>query len=217
MSGPANANLETWGGDELGPLNGASGEALAATLLGVVGQHSEVRTICDLGCGNGYLAGRLGERGYQVTGVDASQPYIDTAVRTYSSERVRFRRAHFTPELLAELADQRFDLVISSDVIEHLYRPTILTETAAAIVKPGGLLVVGTPYHGYLKNLALAVRGNWDEHHSVHWDGGHIKFFSVKTLRRMVEGAGFEVHRFHFYGRLPWLWKNMICVARKRG
>lgn len=217
MSDGADANLDSWGGDELGPLNGSSGEALATTLVGIVGQQPEVRSICDLGCGNGYLAGRLGERGYQVTGVDASQPYIDTALRRYASDRVRFRHAHFTPELLAELAAQRFDLVISSDVIEHLYHPTILTDTAAAIVKPGGLFVVGTPYHGYLKNLALAVRNDWDQHHSVHWDGGHIKFFSVKTLRRMVERAGFEVVRFHFYGRLPWLWKNMICVARRTG
>jgi 2-polyprenyl-3-methyl-5-hydroxy-6-metoxy-1,4-benzoquinol methylase len=217
VSGRANANLDSWGGDERGPLNGSSGEGLATKLVGIVEQQSDVRTICDLGCGNGYLAGRLGARGYQVTGVDASQPYVDTAIRTYASERVRFRRAHFTPELLAELAGRQFDLVISSDVIEHLYQPTILTETAAAIVKPGGLFVAGTPYHGYLKNLALAVRNDWDEHHSVHWDGGHIKFFSVKTLRRMIDGAGFEVLRFHFYGRLPWLWKNMICVARKRG
>lgn len=97
----------------------------------------------------------------------------DTALRHDASERVHFRRAHFTVDLLAELAEERLDLVISSDVIEHLYPPTILTGTAAAIVRPGGLFIIGTPYHGYPKNLAMAVRDDWDAHHSVLWDGGH--------------------------------------------
>ncbi len=103
----------------------------------------------------------------------------------------------------------------SSDVIEHLYRPDDVLETAFAMLKPGGVVVIGTPYYGYLKNLAIAVLDKWDLHHAVHWDGGHIKLFSVATLRYMVVKHGFSEPRFRFYGRLPYLWKNMICVAHK--
>ena len=211
----ANVNHAEWGDDEVGALNGESGEGLANRLLELVDRHPGVKTICDLGCGNGYLAGRLGARGYDVLGIDGSRPYIETARRLYASPSVRFEEALFGEQLIASLGGERFDLVISSDVIEHLYHPAELIRTAHAIVKPGGRLIVGTPYHGYLKNVAIALLGKWDAHHSVHWDGGHIKFFSVPTLRAMVEGCGFADTRFAYYGRFQWLAKNMICTATR--
>ena len=82
-------------------------------------------------------------------------------------------------------------------------------------MKPGGHILLGTPYHGYLKNLALAVAGRMDSHFSALHDGGHIKFFSVKTLSQLLITHSFENLSFTFYGRAPWLWKNMICHARK--
>jgi 2-polyprenyl-3-methyl-5-hydroxy-6-metoxy-1,4-benzoquinol methylase len=212
MTAADSVNPPEWGGDETGALNGASGEGLAQVLVGLVRAQPGVRTICDLGCGNGYLAHRLGEAGYDVTGFDASAPYIETARRLYASEHVRFERALFN-EMPSR---QQFDLVISSDVIEHLYRPAELLQTASSLLKPGGVFIIGTPYHGYLKNLAIAVLGKWDAHHGVHWDGGHIKFFSVASLRAMLEANGFSDAAFTFYGRAPGFWKNMIATTRRR-
>ena len=106
-------------------------------------------------------------------------------------------------------------MVITSDVIEHLYRPADLLEAAASLLKPAGHIVVTTPYHGYLKNLALSITGKMDWHFSALDDGGHIKFFSVKTLSELLLRHGFCDLRFSFYGRAPFLWKNMICLARK--
>jgi 2-polyprenyl-3-methyl-5-hydroxy-6-metoxy-1,4-benzoquinol methylase len=208
-------NPPEWGGDELGALNGSTGEQLATVLVEEIARQPAVRTICDLGCGNGYLADRLGKRGFDVTGIDGSQPYVDTANRLYASPSVRFERAFFAAALAERYRDHRFDLVVSSDVIEHLYRPDDLLETAFAVLKPRGTVIIGTPYYGYLKNLAISALGKWDLHHGVHWDGGHIKLFSVETLRLALERNGFSNCRFVYYGRLPYLWKNMICVAEK--
>ncbi len=110
----------------------------------------------------------------------------------------------------------KFDLVVSSDVIEHLYRPSDLIEVARSLLHPQGRLLIGTPYHGYLKNLALSLTGKMDSHFPVLSDGGHIKFFSVETLSQLLKGHGFSELEFTYYGRTPWLWKNMICHARKR-
>lgn len=208
--------LRGWGEDEPGPMNGNVGRGLSDVLVQTVGSLPGIRRICDLGCGNGFLASRLGALGHTVVGVDASQRLLRIAESHYASRTVRFQYGLFGPDLARQLmADGPFDLAVSVDVIEHLFRPMSLIDTAAAILKPGGTLMVCTPYHGYLKNLALSIIGGWDAHHGVHWDGGHIKFFSVATLSTMV-GRAFAVDGFTYYGRLPGFWKNMICVAHKR-
>jgi 2-polyprenyl-3-methyl-5-hydroxy-6-metoxy-1,4-benzoquinol methylase len=209
--------LAQWGDADVGPgsLNGADGVAVSDAVLRVVRGLRGVSRVCDLGCGNGFTAAQLGKLGYEVVGVDASQRLLDVAQAHYASDRVRFHRAQFEPDLAARVAGP-FDLVISIDVIEHLYRPRTFVETAVPLLRPGGMLVVCTPYYGYLKNLAIAVTGRWDLHHGVHFDGGHIKFFSVPTLTRLLS-RDFTVESFHYHGRLPWLWKNMIAVARLKG
>lgn len=201
---------------EPGHASGAAGRALASKYVEIVAGLPGIARVCDLGCGNGYLAAQLGKAGYQVTGVDASTSGIEVARRHYRSDRVDFIRADFeAAEPSASLVPTSYEAVVSSDVIEHLYRPGALVDLAARLLVPRGMLVVGTPYHGYLKDLAIAIAGKWDSHHNPNWDGGHIKFFSVRSLRALVERHGFGEARFHFHGRGPWLWKNMICVARK--
>ena len=74
--------------------------------------------------------------------------------------------------------------------------------------------MISTPYHGYLKNLALSILDKWDKHHTVLWHGGHIKFWSRKTLTLLLQENGFNVIAFHGIGRLPYLLKSMILVAR---
>jgi hypothetical protein len=83
------------------------------------------------------------------------------------------------------------------------------------MLKTGGHLLVSTPYHGYLKNLVLSLVNGWDRHFGVEWEGGHIKFFSRKTLAKMACGEGFKNPRFVCVGRIPGLWKSMIMVVEK--
>lgn len=193
--------------------NGQVGVRLAETVVREVSRLENVQRICDLGCGNGYLAGRLVAKGFEVTGVDASATGIALARTNYSS--AHFFRAEISARVAQEIGDDDFDLVISSDVIEHLYRPSDLLEAAYTLLRPRGQILITTPYHGYLKNLALSITGKWDTHFTSLQDGGHIKFFSVRTLSALVTSHGFTDLTFKYYGRAPWLWMNMICHARK--
>jgi 2-polyprenyl-3-methyl-5-hydroxy-6-metoxy-1,4-benzoquinol methylase len=206
MAAPTYTEFE-WHAEGAG--NGASGEKLTGVFVELVKQLKGVKSICDLGCGNGHISGRLAALGYDVTGVDASRSGIQIARRAYP--RVQFVEAFIDRDLRLG----SFDLLISSDVIEHLYRPSDLLEAAKALLMPGGQILIGTPYHGYLKNVVIAAAGKMDAHFSALHDGGHIKFFSVRTLSKLLRSHGFEDLRFSFYGRAPLLWKNMICQARK--
>jgi 2-polyprenyl-3-methyl-5-hydroxy-6-metoxy-1,4-benzoquinol methylase len=198
-------------------LNGRVGQGVARALLGLVARQPHAHSVCDLGCGNGYLAGELGRRGHSVLGIDASATYLQIAREHNSSARVTFMHGVINTELANQLRATHppFDLVVSSDVIEHLYDPLAFLRAAFAILRPGGTAIIGTPYHGYLKNLAISLTGNWDAHHTVHWHGGHIKFFSVASLTAMMRRAGFNEPAFTFYGRFPGFSKNMIAVATK--
>ena len=109
-----------------------------------------------------------------------------------------------------------FDAVVSTEVIEHLYSPHLLPIFARKLIKPEGYLIVTTPYHGYLKNLALSLAGKWDDHHTPLWHGGHIKFWSRRTLSKLLIEQRFDMVSFHGIGRVPYLWKSMALVARSR-
>jgi 2-polyprenyl-3-methyl-5-hydroxy-6-metoxy-1,4-benzoquinol methylase len=169
--------------------------------------------VLDLGCGNGYVASRIAGQGHSVTGVDISSDGIEIARVSFPGICYHLCSV-YDDDLLAKIGRQ-FDCVVSLEVVEHLFYPKKLFEQSQRLLVTGGALIVSTPYHGYLKNLALALTNGWDRHFSVDWDGGHIKFFSRKTLAQMVSNAGFVNIRFFPVGRFPGLWKSMIMVAQK--
>ena len=186
---------------------------VAPTVLRIV-RALGARRICDVGSGNGALAAAARDAGLYVVGVE---PDGDGVAR--SRERLPGINFHNLsveddPAVVLQSEGRVFDAVVSTEVIEHLYRPRLLPVFARGLLEPGGHLLVSTPYHGYLKNLALSGFNRWDAHHTPLWDGGHIKFWSRATLTRLLEENGFQVVAFYGAGRLPWLWKSMILVAR---
>jgi len=108
-----------------------------------------------------------------------------------------------------------FPVVISLEVVEHVYFPRQFAATLYGLLEPNGTAIVSTPYHGYWKNLALAVTGKWDAHFRALWDHGHIKFWSLKTLRILLADAGFRDIRFVRVDRIPPLAKSMIAIAKR--
>lgn len=174
-------------------------------------QEGKPKRLFDLGCGNGAMASYFADRGYSIRGVDASIEGIALAKKHRPDLDVT------VGDVCTDLAATygQYPLVLSTEVVEHVYYPRRYAKTLYDLVEPGGLAIVSTPYHGYLKNLALALSGKLDSHFTALLDHGHIKFWSEKTLRQLLGEAGFRSVDFRRVGRIAPLAKSMIALARK--
>jgi 2-polyprenyl-3-methyl-5-hydroxy-6-metoxy-1,4-benzoquinol methylase len=169
------------------------------------------RRAFEIGCGNGATAHFLYELGFSVTGVDPSESGIALAQKAFPEASLHVGSAY---DDLAAIYGT-FPLVISLEVIEHCFHPRRFARTFFSLLEPGGLGILSTPYHGYWKNLALAITGRWDAHLGPLWDGGHIKFFSTATLGALLQEVGFRQISFVRVGRIPPLAKSLIAIAHR--
>ncbi|MFH1634448.1 MAG: class I SAM-dependent methyltransferase [Chloroflexota bacterium] len=94
--------------------------------------------VMDIGCGIGAVAYDVAERsGAYVTGVDLNADSIATAREKFAHPRVEYR----VGDALKEFPDERFDVVILSNVLEHLpERPSFLRKVQA-VVNPSRILI----------------------------------------------------------------------------
>ena len=118
-------------------------------------------------------------------------------------------------EDLSRLGYGTYDVVLSTETIEHIFLPRKYIENCFRLLKPGGIVVMSTPYHGYIKNLGSSILGTWDSHWNPLWDFGHIKFWSPATLSELLYESGFDQVEWRGTGRFPHAWKNMILMAVK--
>ena len=169
------------------------------------------KRILDIGCGNGYAANVLSNNGCVVSGVDLSAHGVAQAKAAFPHLDVRVGSAYDDLPVVFGT----FDAVLSLEVVEHLYSPHKLANSAFGLLRPGGSVVVSTPYHGYWKNLAISLANKWDSHFDSLEEHQHIKFFSVATLTKLLIDAGFSNVVIRRVGRIPPLAESMIAVATR--
>ena len=174
-----------------GELNDSHSFLLPALQTELARLDGGEKRLFDLGCGNGSIGQRVSRLGWDVTGVDASSEGISHANCKYPQLKLEIGSVY--DDLAAKYGT--FSVVVSLEVVEHLYDPRTFVRNVFNILEPGGTAIVSTPYHGYWKNLVLAMTGKMDNHFHALWDGGHIKFWSIPTLTQLLlEGGGWKCH-----------------------
>ena len=148
--------------------------------------------LLDIGCGGGLLSEPMSRLGFDVVGVDASERNIGTASTHADQVGVAVDyRCSTAEDLLA--AGERFDMILNMEVIEHVADPGQFLRDCAAMLKPGGLMIVAT-LNRTLKAFALAKVG---AEYVLRWlpTGTHdwSKFLKPEELRAFLQGAPFEV------------------------
>jgi 2-polyprenyl-6-hydroxyphenyl methylase/3-demethylubiquinone-9 3-methyltransferase len=149
-------------------------------------------SVLDVGCGGGILAEPLARLGAEVVG-------IDPAAENVAAARLHAEKAgvevDYRAETIEELAEtgRRFDIVVASEVVEHVTDIGLFLHHCAECVKPGGLLVV-TTINRTLKSFALAIIGaeyilRWLPVGTHRWD----RLVTPEELEAALSAAGLVV------------------------
>lgn len=160
----------------------------------------------DLGCGNGFLTKKISNFFKETHGYDVSESGINIAKKN-SDYKVKYFQTDIN---LTNIQKNFYDFVTLIEVIEHIYDPEKFLRLIKSKMKPGGKILISTPFHGYFKNLAISLLNKFDHHFDPLWLHGHIKFFSKKTLTKIIENSGFKIHNIHYSGRFYPFSKSII-------
>ncbi len=149
-------------------------------------------SILDIGCGGGLLCEPLTRLGATVTGVDATEKNVKTAASHAASQGLDITYRHGTAEqVLAE--GRSFDLVLNMEVVEHVADVRQFMTDCAALVAPGGMMIVAT-LNRTPKAYMLAIVG---AEYVLGWlpKGTHQfeKFVKPEELRAPLTAAGMRV------------------------
>lgn len=149
--------------------------------------------ILDLGCGRGVLAEEFVRKGNRVVGVDALDP------NDVSPALSRYIRTNFHAEgmagVKAALGGAQFDKILLLDVIEHVPDPESMVRECLSLLRPGGQVIVSVPNVANITVRVALLFGRFDYMARGIMDRTHLRFFTRKTIRQLIEGQGLAVIR----------------------
>ncbi len=205
--GPRNYHESLWEGMPEG-LDPPDLNLRRAFLLEHVG--TDDGRVLDVGCGEGRLAAELARAGFRVVAVDvAAEPL----------RRARQRNADLDLRLVPiegswPLPDASFDVVWAGETIEHVADTAGWLSEVRRVLRPAGTLLLSTPAHGRLAMLRLALsRRAFDAHFDPRSD--HLRFYTRRTLTRLLEDFRFEDVRVRGAGGLPGARRLLLASARR--
>jgi SAM-dependent methyltransferase len=138
-------------------------------------------TLADLGAGDGTLAERLREEGFDVTAVDA-------ITDDFRPAGIEVKTANLNEGL--PFADGQFQVVVSTEVIEHLENPWFFIRELYRITEPGGVVIISTPNlsNVYVRAWYALTGRLYNFLDSAYQNIGHITPVYLWNLKRMAEG-----------------------------
>lgn len=145
----------------------------------------DIKNACvlDVGCGLGFFSRALRARGADVLACDIGEEVLRRVRTTVGCECVRADAL----ALVDQFGVERFDVVLSSECIEHTPSPVRALQQMARVLKPGGRLAVSTPnvvWYPVVKLATLAKARPFD---------GLENFSTFGSIRRALEGEGLHI------------------------
>ena len=161
--------------------------------------------VLDICCGPGVqFAGGKGR--FQFTGIDISREALAEA-QTHGYHTVQHDLARPLP-----FPPETFDVVVATDILEHMTDPLALLQEAKRVLRPQGRLILSVPNHFFLANRLRILGGKglilpWSNHQAFRdWNYFHLRFFRWESFCGLLQAAGLEIERdlsAHFQAPFP--------------
>lgn len=154
--------------------------------------------ILDVGCSTGYLGKLMKDKGNVVYGVELDGSAAAEA-KTLLDEVIEAD----LDSVDFPWQNDFFDMVVCADVLEHLRDPIQVLQKLRKLLKRGGRLLVCLPNIAHCSIRIKLLKGEFDYEDTGILDRTHLKFFTVKTAKSMLEDAGFAVNEVDFTYKSP--------------
>ena len=149
--------------------------------------------ILDLGCSSGLLAERLQSIGHHVTGVDVTEiPGVEERVSAFYKTDLN---DGIPPE-----AGKGFDIVLAADVLEHLDDPASLMDQVKSVLSPDGTAIFCVPNIAHWYPRTRSTLGMFDYDQRGILDSTHLRFFTRRSIKKMIERQGYTIRRIEPVG-----------------
>jgi len=161
-------------------------------IIHYIGKSEKKLKVLDIGCSKGFMGKKLGSI-HDFYGIDISKEDASIAKRYYKSIKIAN-----LDETLPSYEKNSFDTIIMADVIEHLKNPLKAVLHFKKFLKNDGMLIISAPN---IANAYIRLRlllGNFDYEDRGIMDKTHLKFFTLKSLRKFVSVAGLSIAREDF-------------------
>jgi 2-polyprenyl-3-methyl-5-hydroxy-6-metoxy-1,4-benzoquinol methylase len=146
--------------------------------------------LLDVGCSSGAFLNTAVQLGFRAEGVEPAPKAAATAQAAGLNVRQGLLQE-------AGYADGQFDAITLFEVIEHLQQPLELLQECRRILRPGGILLIGT---GNAASWSMAAMGARWEYLHIAKHGGHVSFFSPESIALLGQRTGFSVAALHTRG-----------------
>ena len=167
--------------------------------------------VLDVGCGSGLHGDVLKqELGHIVTGVDNSAVSIEKA-------KTRLAWAFVgdvtkSGEYNLATKNEKFDIILFSDILEHLYDPKQVLMDHIKLLKPGGHVLASIPNIAIWQSRLTILLGRFTYHDTGTFDRTHIRFFTKRTIWELLTGVGLEPIRSRIS---PGISRPMVPLVKK--
>ena len=157
-------------------------------LLGVINKYirPETKKVLDIGCGVGTISLYLAKQGANIVGIDISRKAIDSCRKSARALKLK-DKAQFICSTIEQIKfTQKFDVIICSEVIEHVPKDKTFLKRIHKVLKKNGLLILSTPsINAPLYRIGLAQ--NFDKR------VGHLRRYSWQQILGLVKKSGFTI------------------------
>lgn len=165
----------------------------------------EAWDILDVGCSAGYLGEYLVSQGFRVKGIDITQEAVEVAQKFLTEAYCMSVEEYFS-----RYPENRFDVIIFGDVLEHVTNAEEVLRMSASALKPNGRVIASIPNVGHLAIRAMLLEGRWEYGELGLLDKDHVRFFTEKTIRQLFADSDFGVDEVRAV-RLPVETVDDIC------